>query len=54
MTFDLHGHAPPSPGGTSSSGDTATRLRQLKMLLDQGLISAQDYESRKQEILNEL
>lgn len=54
MTLDLHGHTPPSPGGTSSSGDTATRLRQLKMLLDQGLISAQDYESRKQEILNEL
>ncbi|HWK61847.1 MAG TPA: SHOCT domain-containing protein [Eoetvoesiella sp.] len=30
------------------------RLRQLKTLRDQGLISAQDYESRKQEILNEL
>jgi hypothetical protein len=54
MIFDLHGRASPLPGGASSSGDMATRLRQLKTLRDQGLISEQDYESRKQEILNEL
>ena len=44
----------PTPGVAPSGGDTATRLRQLKALRDQGLISAQDYESRKQEILDEL
>ncbi|MFC4296995.1 SHOCT domain-containing protein [Castellaniella hirudinis] len=55
-TFDLRSHTITSSGGTSSStgGDAASRLRQLKALRDQGLISAQDYESRKQEILDEL
>jgi hypothetical protein len=56
VTFDLRSFTTPSSGGTSAptGGDAATRLRQLKALRDQGLISAQDYESRKQEILDEL
>lgn len=56
VTFDLRSFTTPSSGGTSAptGGDTAARLRQLKALRDQGLISAQDYESRKQEILDEL
>lgn len=55
-TFDPRSFTTTSSGGTSSpaNGDATTRLRQLKALRDQGLISAQDHESRKQEILDEL
>lgn len=38
------------PGG----GDIAARLAQLKALRDQGLITAQDYEAKKAEILSGL
>jgi len=54
-----------SDAGSSSPGDEgnrkanaeddmATRLRKLKILLDDGLISQEDYERRKAEILEEL
>ncbi len=55
VTFNLRSFTTtPSSGETPSGGDVASRLKQLKALRDQGLISAQDYESRKQDILNEL
>lgn len=38
-------------GGEMGGGDVAARLGQLKALRDQGLITAQDYEARKAEIL---
>jgi ABC-type metal ion transport system substrate-binding protein len=34
--------------------DPAERLRNLKSLLDQGLISADEYEKKRQEILKGL
>ncbi|MGB3275184.1 MAG: SHOCT domain-containing protein [Castellaniella sp.] len=54
VTFNLRSFTTTSSGETLSGGDVASRLKQLKALRDQGLISAQDYESRKQDILNEL
>jgi hypothetical protein len=54
VTFNLRSFTTTSSGETPSGGDVASRLKQLKALRDQGLISAQDYESRKQDILNEL
>ncbi|HYD12439.1 MAG TPA: SHOCT domain-containing protein [Allosphingosinicella sp.] len=37
--------------GDADGGDIGARLAQLKALRDQGLISAQDYEAKKAEIL---
>ncbi len=37
--------------GTEPDGDIAARLAQLKALRDQGLITAEDYETKKAEIL---
>ena len=43
------------PSGTEAGGgDIAARLAQLKALRDQGLITAQDYEAKKAEILSGL
>jgi len=39
---------------SSGEGDLATRLSTLKSLYDQGLITAEDYEQRKAQILSEL
>jgi len=42
-------------GGHSGAGDTiAARLERLKALLDQGLISKEEYEAKRQEILKDL
>jgi len=38
----------------AESGDVADRLAQLRALRDQGLITAQDYEAKKAEILSRL
>ena len=38
-------------GGEEAGGDIAARLAQLKALRDRGLITAQDYEAKKAEIL---
>jgi hypothetical protein len=51
--------APPPPAQTkpaaaSSHATPEQELRELKSLLDQGLISESDYEAKKQEILNRL
>lgn len=40
--------------GEEAGGDIAARLAQLKALRDQGLITAQDYEAKKAEILTGL
>jgi len=41
-------------GTEAAGGDIAARLAQLKALRDQGLITAQDYEAKKAEILSGL
>ena len=43
--------AAPSPAGSS---DAADRLAQAKRLLDQGLISQDEYRATKQRVLGEL
>lgn len=43
------------PGTVASPGaDLATRLEQLQQLLDKGLITQQDYETKKAELLSQL
>jgi hypothetical protein len=41
-------------GAEAGGGDIAARLAQLKALRDQGLITAEDYEAKKAEILSGL
>ena len=41
-----------APGAASPSG--AERLRQLKTLLDDGLISAEEYEAKRKQLVSEL
>jgi hypothetical protein len=41
-------------GTETDGGDIAARLSQLKVLRDQGLITAADYEAKKAEILSGL
>jgi hypothetical protein len=41
-------------GAEAGDGDIAARLAQLKALRDQGLITAEDYEAKKAEILSGL
>jgi hypothetical protein len=48
MTVGDPGSAPPD------DSEPVERLAQLKLLLDQGLISAEDYETKKAEILSDL
>lgn len=47
---DEGGTEPTPPAG----GEAAARLQQLQSLLDQGLITEEEYESKRQEILREL
>ena len=42
------------PGASSGGSGVAERLQKLKELLDQGLISDEDYEQKKAEVLTEL
>ncbi|GBF51186.1 membrane protein [Leptospira ryugenii] len=41
-------------GNTNASGDPAARIAKLKGLLDQGLISNEEFEAKKKEILSSL
>ena len=43
-----------SAGAAGDGGDLAERLAQLKQLRDQGLITAEDYEAKKAELLSRL
>lgn len=52
-TYDLSGAAGAAAGG-ADGGDFAERLARLRELRDQGLISAEDYETKKAEILSRL
>ena len=46
--------APAAAPQTTGNNDPQTRLAQLKALLDQGLITAEDYEKAKAEVLKQL
>ena len=46
--------APSAAPQTTSNNDPQARLAQLKALLDQGLITAEDYEKAKAEVLKQL
>jgi len=41
-------------GGAQAANDPAARIAKLKGLLDQGLISAEEFEAKKKEILSSL
>lgn len=43
-----------APAAAAAGGDAAARLQQLKALLDQGLITTQDYDAAKAEVLRRL
>ena len=43
-----------SGSAAAAKGTTPERLKQLKELSDQGLISPQEYERKRQDILNAL
>jgi hypothetical protein len=44
----------PAISGPSTAGDPLQRLQTLKTMLDQGLITASDFENRKAEILKQI
>jgi hypothetical protein len=44
--------APPAPQTLPSDPAAVTKLRQLKQMLDEGLITPQDYQRKKEEILS--
>ena len=46
--------APSAAPQTTGNNDPQARLAQLKALLDQGLITAEDYEKAKAEVLKQL
>ncbi len=46
--------APPPPAGTPAKPSAADRLKQLKQLLDQGLINQDDYDQKKKEIIDSM
>ena len=46
--------APPAAPQAAGNNDPQARLAQLKALLDQGLITAEDYEKAKAEVLKQL
>ena len=43
-----------APSEVPSGNDAAARLRQLQSLYDQGLITDEEFEAKRQEILREL
>lgn len=43
-----------APSETPSGNDAAARLRQLQSLYDQGLITDEEFEAKRQEILGDL
>ena len=53
MTTNMNA-APSAAPQTTSNNDPQARLAQLKALLDQGLITAEDYEKAKAEVLKQL
>tara|TARA_R110002094_G_scaffold200476_1_gene172160 strand:+ start:2065 stop:2580 length:516 start_codon:yes stop_codon:yes gene_type:complete len=47
-------YQPRNLGASTQSGGLAKRLTQLKQLLDQGLITQQDYDTKKAELLRDM
>lgn len=45
---------PPAPPPPKQSPDAAARLRQLKSLLDDGLLTQEEYDTRRQRILDDI
>jgi hypothetical protein len=45
---------PPPPAGSQPKPSAADRLKQLKNLLDQGLINQDQYDQKKKEILDSM
>ena len=43
---------PPTQTGQNSSSDIATELKKYKSLLDEGLITQEEYEAKKKQLLN--
>jgi uncharacterized membrane protein YdbT with pleckstrin-like domain len=48
------GAGPTAPAAAAAAPSGAERLRQLKALLDDGLISAEEYEAKRKQLVNEL
>jgi hypothetical protein len=46
--------APVAAVGAAPADDAAAKLRKLKLLFDQQLITAEEYEAKKKEILAQL
>jgi hypothetical protein len=46
--------APPSKAPTSKGADPTQRLRKLKMLHDEGLITDEEFHSKRSQILKEM
>ena len=46
--------SPQNNSSTSIVDDEVTRLKKLKLMLDEGLISQEEYDSKRKEILNSL
>jgi hypothetical protein len=46
--------SPPPPAGTPAKPSAADRLKQLKNLLDQGLINQDEYDQKKKEIIDSM
>ena len=47
-------HPPPETDALKKNGDIAARLERLKALLDKGLVSPEDYQKKKEELLKGL
>lgn len=48
------GQHPPETEAFNNNGDIVTRLERLKELLDKGLVSPEDYQNKKEELLKVL
>ena len=54
LAADLPAAAAQGSGSAPTEADPAERLRRLKSMLDEGLISAEEYEEKRSAILGEL
>jgi len=54
MTLQAPVASPPPPAADQSSGSVEQKLRTLKNLYNQGLINTEEYERKRQQVLNEL
>jgi membrane protease subunit (stomatin/prohibitin family) len=52
--MNMAGQVPQAAAVAAQTNDPAAKLQKLKTLFDQGLISQQDYEAKKAQILSQL